>query len=70
LLLLVMENQQVPNIPGSQNALNITELAQRFPMATQYFATSHPSLPNYLELWAGSTFGITDDCADPLGQLQ
>jgi hypothetical protein len=61
LLLVMMENQQVSNILGSQNAPNITKLSQTFPMATQYFATTHPSLPNYLELWAGATFGVTDD---------
>ena len=33
-------------------------------LATAYDANSHPSLPNYLAMTAGSTFGITDD-ADP-----
>src|SRR5439155_25783631 len=27
-------------------------------------AVSHPSLPNYLALSGGSTFGISDDCTD------
>src|SRR5207247_302578 len=31
-------------------------------LATQYYAISHPSLPNYLAMTAGSTFGITSDC--------
>ncbi|TME44620.1 MAG: hypothetical protein E6I60_16545, partial [Chloroflexi bacterium] len=30
--------------------------------ATQYYGISHPSLPNYLAMTAGSTFGITSDC--------
>jgi phosphatidylinositol-3-phosphatase len=60
-MLVVLENQQLANILGSQNAPNITKLTQSYPIATQYFATTHPSLPNYLELWAGATFGITDD---------
>ncbi|HMC69684.1 MAG TPA: alkaline phosphatase family protein, partial [Mycobacteriales bacterium] len=31
-------------------------------VATNYAAVTHPSLPNYLALAAGSTFGITSDC--------
>jgi acid phosphatase len=34
-----------------------------FGQATDYFAVSHPSLPNYLAIWGGSTFGITSDCS-------
>jgi Phosphoesterase family len=56
-----MENQQAINVLGNQNAPNITQLAQTYPVATRYFGATHPSLPNYLELWAGSTFGVTDD---------
>lgn len=36
-------------------------LAQRFGYATNYHAISHPSLPNYLAIAGGSTFGISDD---------
>lgn len=36
-------------------------LAQRYGYATSYRAMTHPSLPNYLAIAGGSTFGITDD---------
>lgn len=36
-------------------------LAKRFGYATHYHALAHPSLPNYLTLTGGSTFGVTDD---------
>lgn len=36
-------------------------LAAQFAVATNYYAISHPSLPNYLALTSGSTWGITDD---------
>ncbi|HUZ19925.1 MAG TPA: alkaline phosphatase family protein [Acidimicrobiales bacterium] len=39
-------------------------LAKRYALATQYYGVSHPSLPNYLALTGGSTFGITSDCTD------
>lgn len=36
-------------------------LAQRFGYATNYRALTHPSLPNYLAMVGGSTFGVADD---------
>ena len=45
-----------------------TMLAQRYGLATFYFGVAHPSLPNYLALIAGDTFGIhsdTESCFAP-----
>jgi acid phosphatase len=39
-------------------------LADRYGYATSYRAMTHPSLPNYLAVAGGSTFGVQDD-ADP-----
>lgn len=36
-------------------------LARRFAYADHYRAVTHPSLPNYLAISGGSTFGVTDD---------
>ena len=33
-------------------------------LLTNYFAVSHPSLPNYLALVSGGTQGVTSDCTD------
>jgi acid phosphatase len=35
--------------------------ASHFGQATNYTAITHPSLPNYLAIGGGSTFGVTDD---------
>lgn len=35
--------------------------AKKYGYANYYTAASHPSLPNYLAIASGSTFGITDD---------
>lgn len=35
--------------------------AQKYGYATNYTAIRHPSLPNYLAIAGGSTFGVTDD---------
>ena len=37
-------------------------LAHRYAYLSDYYAASHPSLPNYLALTGGSTFGVTSDC--------
>lgn len=36
-------------------------LAKQYSYASNYTATRHPSLPNYLAIAGGSTFGVTDD---------
>jgi hypothetical protein len=36
-------------------------LAQRYGYATRYRAITHPSLPNYLAIAGGRTFGVADD---------
>ena len=39
----------------------LASLAAAYGQATNYRAVAHPSLPNYLAVAGGSTFGITDD---------
>lgn len=36
-------------------------LAKQYGYASNYTAITHPSLPNYLAIAGGSTFGVTDD---------
>ncbi|CAN5431696.1 alkaline phosphatase family protein [soil metagenome] len=36
-------------------------LAKKYGYATRYSAITHPSLPNYLAIVGGRTFGVTDD---------
>jgi acid phosphatase len=59
---IVMENHEYGSIIGSSAAPYINSLANNYGLATNYYGASHPSLPNYLALTAGSTFGITSDC--------
>ncbi len=42
----------------------LAALAREYGQTTDYRAVAHPSLPNYLALAGGSTFGVTDN-ADP-----
>src|SRR6266581_3615359 len=59
---IVMENEESNSITGNASAPYINGLAKSHGLAASYFAISHPSLPNYLTLTAGSTFWIVSDC--------
>jgi hypothetical protein len=57
-----MENEEYTDIIGNPSAPYVNSLAAGGASATQYYAVSHPSLPNYLALTGGSTFGISTNC--------
>jgi hypothetical protein len=61
---VVMENHEYDSIIGSSDAPFLNKLAKRKVLLTHEYAVSHPSLPNYLALVGGSTFGISSDCTD------
>ena len=55
---IVMENKSAEEALTGPFAAS---LAARYGVANNYRAVSHPSVPNYLALTSGSTWGITDD---------
>jgi phosphatidylinositol-3-phosphatase len=59
LLVFVVENHSIQQMRRGMPWLN--RLAGRYGYATRYRAITHPSLPNYLAIAGGSTFGVTDD---------
>jgi hypothetical protein len=59
---LVMENEEYSDVIGSDQTPFINLLAKHGALATGMYAITHPSLPNYLALTGGSTFGIGSDC--------
>ena len=61
---IAMENEEYGSIIGSPSTPYINGLARRYALAKSMYAISHPSLPNYLALTGGSTFGIASDCTD------
>jgi phosphatidylinositol-3-phosphatase len=60
-VVIVMENRSYADIIG--RAPYITALARHCGLATNYHATTHPSLPNYLAMTSGSTRGVGSDCS-------
>ena len=61
---IVMENKEHGDVIGSSSAPYVNALARRYASATGFFGVRHPSLPNYLALTAGTTFGVDTDCTD------
>jgi hypothetical protein len=55
---IVLENRSYAQVVGSGY---IAQLAQQYAYTSDYHGVSHPSLPNYLALTSGSTYGIADD---------
>ena len=62
IFVLIMENHSASQIIGSADAPFINGLVASYGLAANYTAVAHPSLPNYLALTGGSTFGVITDC--------
>src|SRR5262245_912282 len=60
-VVVVEENKSFNRIIDSAGAPYINSLAQRGALFTSSFAIRHPSQPNYLALFSGSTHGVGDD---------
>lgn len=56
-----MENYNYSQIIGNSSAPYINSFAKAHALFTNSFAVSHPSEPNYLALFSGSTQGLTSD---------
>ncbi len=56
--LIIMENRSYSQAIASAY---VSSLAAQYAIATDYHGVSHPSLPNYLALTSGTTWGIADD---------
>jgi acid phosphatase len=64
-----MENKAAGTIIGSPSAPYINSLARQGALFTGSYAVAHPSQPNYLALFSGSTQGVTGDgCPVTLAQ--
>jgi len=55
---IVMENRSYSQALAGRYT---SQLAKDYGVATNYHGITHPSLPNYLAMTSGSTWGISDD---------
>jgi hypothetical protein len=60
-LLVLEENHGYQQVIGNSQLPFIGSLAARYGLASDWFDLSHPSLPNYLGLTSGSTWGNPSD---------
>ena len=61
MVVVIEENRAFHQIIGSKEAPYINQLAGEGALMEQSFGVAHPSLPNYLALFSGSTHGVKDD---------
>ncbi len=61
--LILMENHSYTQVWNTASTPYITSLGKAYARASNYHAITHPSLPNYLDIFAGSNYSITNDCS-------
>lgn len=67
LLVFVVENHSLDQMRRGMPF--VRGLADRYGYATRYRAVTHPSLPNYLAIAGGDTFGVRDDASPAVHPL-
>jgi hypothetical protein len=67
LLVFVVENHSLSQMRHGMPWLS--RVATRYGYAARYRAITHPSLPNYLAIAGGDTFGVTDDAPPALHRI-
>jgi phosphatidylinositol-3-phosphatase len=60
---MVLENRSYEQIIGNPDTPYINSLARHGALATEYYAITHPSLPNYIAMTTGGHKGIKTNCA-------
>jgi hypothetical protein len=61
IVVVIEENHSLNGIIGNAQAPYLNLLAHGGALLTNFHAVAHPSQPNYFALYAGTTFGISDN---------
>ena len=62
IIVFFFENHEFGSVIGNPEMPNYNRYADANTILSQFYAIRHPSLPNYLAVFGGDTFGITSDC--------
>jgi hypothetical protein len=62
IFVVLIENHSYNEVWNKSTTPYITSLGNAFARATNYSAITHPSLPNYLDIYGGSNYTITTEC--------
>ncbi|BFU47778.1 alkaline phosphatase family protein [Krasilnikovia sp. MM14-A1004] len=67
-VIVVLENKRYDSVIGHPMTPWVSSVARRWANMTRFYAETHPSQPNYLALFSGSTQGVRDNnCPHNLG---
>jgi phospholipase C len=64
IVIVMFENKEFGSVIGNSRMPGYNKLARDYTLLSQYYAVRHPSLPNYIALIGGDTFGIDSNCND------
>lgn len=64
IVIIVLENREFGSVIGNRAMPIFNQWANDYTLLSQHYAIRHPSLPNYLAMVGGSTFGIDSNCSD------
>ncbi|HEX9387895.1 MAG TPA: alkaline phosphatase family protein [Anaerolineales bacterium] len=62
IVIIMFENKEFGSVIDNPQMPIYNKLAHEYTLLTQYYAIRHPSLPNYIALMGGDTFGIDRNC--------
>jgi acid phosphatase len=63
-VIIIFENKEFDSVIGNPKMPYFNILANSYTLLAKHYATTHPSLPNYLSLIGGYTFDIDSNCTD------
>jgi hypothetical protein len=66
-VVVILENRSYAQILGNACCAYLNQQTKASALMTRSFAVTHPSQPNYLDLFSGSDQGVTDDSCPPPG---
>lgn len=66
IVIVVFENKEFGTVIGNARMPYFNQLADDHTLLAGHYAVTHPSLPNYLALISGETFGLDFNCVDCL----
>lgn len=62
IVIIIFENKEYGTVIGNPDMPHFNQLANDYTLLTDFYAITHPSLPNYIALIGGDTLGINSDC--------
>src|SRR5215212_11743533 len=64
IVVIIFENKEFGTVIGNPDMPTFNQLANDYTLLTEFYAVTHPSLPNYIAMIGGDTFGIKSNCSN------